>query len=63
MRISPPRYRRYADLVVHAVDPRPRAWRRRVAGDETVETLTEVAAQISVTEPRAMKAERETPIG
>src|SRR5213079_61389 len=27
---------------------------------ETVETLTEVAAQISVTERRAMKAERET---
>src|SRR5258708_35367877 len=31
-----------------------------LAETETVETLTEVAAQISVTERRAMKAERET---
>ncbi|NVN86651.1 MAG: ribonuclease R [Rhodopseudomonas sp.] len=53
--------RRYADLVVH------RALIRALAlGDgalpetETVETLAEVAAQISVTERRAMKAERET---
>jgi len=53
--------RRYADLVVH------RALIRGLGlGDgalpqtETVETLTEVAAQISVTERRAMKAERET---
>ncbi|MDW3458666.1 S1 RNA-binding domain-containing protein, partial [Escherichia coli] len=28
--------------------------------DETVETLAEIASQISVTERRAMKAERET---
>ncbi len=41
-------------------DPRSRAWRRRVAGNRDVETLSEVAAQISVTERRAMKAERET---
>ncbi|ABE40260.1 RNAse R [Rhodopseudomonas palustris BisB5] len=53
--------RRYADLVVH------RALIRALdLGDgalpqtETVETLAEVAAQISVTERRAMKAERET---
>jgi ribonuclease R len=53
--------RRYADLVVH------RALIRGLGlGDgalpetETVETLTEVAAQISLTERRAMKAERET---
>ncbi|MDF3814510.1 ribonuclease R, partial [Rhodopseudomonas sp. BAL398] len=53
--------RRYADLVVH------RALIRALGlGDgalpetETVETLAEVAAQISVTERRAMKAERET---
>ncbi len=53
--------RRYADLIVH---------RALICGlglgegalpeTETVETLTEVAAQISVTERRAMKAERET---
>jgi ribonuclease R len=53
--------RRYADLIVH------RALIRALGlGDgalpetETVETLAEVAAQISVTERRAMKAERET---
>ena len=53
--------RRYADLIVH------RALIRALGlGDgalpetETVETLSEVAAQISVTERRAMKAERET---
>jgi ribonuclease R len=53
--------RRYADLIVH------RALIRGVGlGEgalpqtETVETLSEVAAQISVTERRAMKAERET---
>ncbi|RJF78810.1 ribonuclease R [Rhodopseudomonas palustris] len=53
--------RRYADLVVH------RALIRALnLGDgalpqtETVETLSEVAAQISLTERRAMKAERET---
>jgi ribonuclease R len=53
--------RRYADLVVH------RALIRALKlGDgampvtETVENLSEIAAQISVTERRAMKAERET---
>jgi ribonuclease R len=53
--------RRYADLVVH------RALIRALGlGDgalpenETLEQLSEVAAQISVTERRAMKAERET---
>ncbi len=53
--------RRYADLVVH------RALLRALGlGDgalpesETLEHLSEVAAQISVTERRAMKAERET---
>jgi ribonuclease R len=53
--------RRYADLIVH------RALIRALGlGDgalpetETVEMLAEVAAQISVTERRAMKAERET---
>jgi ribonuclease R len=53
--------RRYADLVVH------RALIRALKlGDgampitETVEHLSEIAAQISVTERRAMKAERET---
>ncbi|WP_022720406.1 ribonuclease R [Rhodopseudomonas sp. B29] len=53
--------RRYADLVVH------RALIRALGlGDgalpqtETVETLSEIAAQISLTERRAMKAERET---
>ncbi len=44
--------------------PRPlaraRARRRRAAGDATAEQLSEVAAQISVTERKAMKAERET---
>jgi ribonuclease R len=53
--------RRYADLIVH------RALIRALGlGDgalpttETFETLSEVAAQISLTERRAMKAERET---
>ena len=53
--------RRYADLVVH------RALIRGVGlgegalpESETAESLSEVAAQISVTERRAMKAERET---
>src|SRR5436190_8009438 len=53
--------RRYADLVVH------RALMRALGlgdgalpPDETLEHLAEVAAQISVTERRAMKAERET---
>ncbi|MDE2467535.1 MAG: ribonuclease R [Bradyrhizobium sp.] len=53
--------RRYADLMVH------RALLRGLGlGDgalpetETLETLSEIAAQISATERRAMKAERET---
>jgi ribonuclease R len=53
--------RRYADLIVH------RALIRGLGlGDgalpetETLETLSEIAAEISVTERRAMKAERET---
>lgn len=53
--------RRYADLIVH------RALIRGLSlGDgampetETLEALTEIAAQISATERRAMKAERET---
>ena len=53
--------RRYADLVVH------RALVRALGlgdgplpGDADVETLAEVAAQISATERRAMAAERET---
>src|SRR5262249_53891159 len=53
--------RRYADLIVH------RALLRALGlgdgalpQDETPEQLAEVAAQISMTERRAMKAERET---
>lgn len=53
--------RRYADLIVH------RALIRALGlddgalpQDETLEELSEVAAQISLTERRAMKAERET---
>src|SRR3954447_12246563 len=53
--------RRYADLIVH------RALIRALGlgdgalpADETMEHLAEVAAQISLTERRAMKAERET---
>jgi len=53
--------RRYADLIVH------RALIRALGlgdgalpQDETIEELSEVAAQISLTERRAMKAERET---
>uniref|UniRef100_E6VCT8 Ribonuclease R n=1 Tax=Rhodopseudomonas palustris (strain DX-1) TaxID=652103 RepID=E6VCT8_RHOPX len=53
--------RRYADLVVHralirALDLGDGA----LPSSETTETLAEVAAQISLTERRAMKAERET---
>ena len=53
--------RRYADLIVHralirGLGPGEGA----LPETETVETLSEVAAQISVTERRAMKAERET---
>ena len=53
--------RRYADLIVH------RALIRALGlgdgalpADETLEHLAEIAAQISATERRAMKAERET---
>ena len=41
-------------------DPRARARRRRAAGNRDAGNAGEVAAQISVTERRAMKAERET---
>jgi len=53
--------RRYADLVVHRALIRALGLGEGALPEtETVETLTEVAAQISVTERRAMKAERET---
>jgi ribonuclease R len=53
--------RRYADLVVHRALIRGLGLGEGALPDtETVETLSEVAAQISVTERRAMKAERET---
>jgi ribonuclease R len=53
--------RRYADLVVHRALIRGLGLGEGALPDtETVETLAEVAAQISVTERRAMKAERET---
>ena len=53
--------RRYADLDrASRADPRAWARRRRAAGHRDGGTLSEVAAQISVTERRAMKAERET---
>jgi ribonuclease R len=53
--------RRYADLVVHRALIRALGLGEgALPATETVETLTEVAAQISVTERRAMKAERET---
>ncbi|HEY5125890.1 MAG TPA: ribonuclease R [Bradyrhizobium sp.] len=53
--------RRYADLVVHRALIRGLGLGEgALPQTETVETLTEVAAQISVTERRAMKAERET---
>ncbi|KRR21776.1 ribonuclease R [Bradyrhizobium retamae] len=53
--------RRYADLIVHralirALDLGEGA----LPESETLETLSEIAAQISLTERRAMKAERET---
>jgi ribonuclease R len=53
--------RRYADLIVHRA--LVRALGLGAGGlpeTETLETLAEVAANISVTERRAMKAERET---
>jgi ribonuclease R len=53
--------RRYADLVVHRALIRGLGLGEGALQEtETVEGLSEVAAQISVTERRAMKAERET---
>ena len=53
--------RRYADLIVHRALVRALGLGEgALPQDETLETLSEVAAQISVTERRAMKAERET---
>jgi ribonuclease R len=53
--------RRYADLVVHRGLIRALGLGAGALPDsETVETLAEVAAAISLTERRAMKAERET---
>jgi ribonuclease R len=53
--------RRYADLIVHRALIRALGLGEgALPPTETVETLSEVAAQISVTERRAMKAERET---
>jgi ribonuclease R len=53
--------RRYADLVVHRALIRGLGLGEgALPVTETPETLSEVAAQISVTERRAMKAERET---
>jgi ribonuclease R len=53
--------RRYADLVVHRALIRALGLGNGALPEtETVESLSEVAAGISVTERRAMKAERET---
>jgi ribonuclease R len=53
--------RRYADLIVHRALIRGLGLGEgALPPTETVETLSEVAALISVTERRAMKAERET---
>ncbi len=53
--------RRYADLIVHRALIRGLGLGEGALPEtETVESLTEIAAQISVTERRAMKAERET---
>ncbi|MBR0800182.1 ribonuclease R [Bradyrhizobium jicamae] len=53
--------RRYADLIVHRALIRALGLGEgALPPDETMETLAEIAAQISVTERRAMKAERET---
>jgi ribonuclease R len=53
--------RRYADLIVHRALIRALGLGDGALPDsETPETLGEIAAQISVTERRAMKAERET---
>jgi ribonuclease R len=53
--------RRYADLVVHRALIRGLGLGEGALPEsETPETLSEIAAQISLTERRAMKAERET---
>jgi ribonuclease R len=53
--------RRYADLIAHRALIRALGLGEGALPEtETAETLSEVAAQISVTERRAMKAERET---
>jgi ribonuclease R len=53
--------RRYADLIVHRALIRALGLGEGALPEtETLEGLSEVAAQISVTERRAMKAERET---
>jgi ribonuclease R len=53
--------RRYADLIVHRALIRGLGLGDGALPDtETVEKLAEIAAEISVTERRAMKAERET---
>jgi ribonuclease R len=53
--------RRYADLIVHRALIRALGLGEGALPEtETLEILSEVAAQISVTERRAMKAERET---
>jgi ribonuclease R len=53
--------RRYADLIVHRALIRGLGLGEGALPEtETIETLSEIAAQISVTERRAMKAERET---
>ena len=53
--------RRYADLIVHRALIRALGLGEGALPEtETPESLSEVAAQISVTERRAMKAERET---
>jgi len=53
--------RRYADLIVHRALIRALGLGEGALPEtETLESLAEVAAQISVTERRAMKAERET---
>jgi ribonuclease R len=53
--------RRYADLIVHRALIRGLALGEGALPDgESLETLSEIAAQISATERRAMKAERET---
>jgi ribonuclease R len=53
--------RRYADLIVHRALIRALGLGEgALPDDETPEQLSEIAAQISLTERRAMKAERET---